>query len=118
MRVAGRWTPRGVIVRCGACRTRDVSVWGDAGHERRCAMAFQDLMPHVQARVIPRLRQQATIATFSRPCTWPDRPPAFPENDRTAHVQAEEVQDALRKSNPHDAQCWCHGSPRLCLDGC
>jgi hypothetical protein len=63
---------RGLLL--GLFLVRDVSAWGDAGHQIICEIAFQELNPQARATVQRLLQHDADFSTFSKACTWPDRP--------------------------------------------
>jgi hypothetical protein len=70
-----RWALLGVAVLLSILFARDVSAWGDTGHEIVCEMAFQELNPQARAKVIHLLQGDPDFSRFSMACTWPDHPP-------------------------------------------
>ena len=74
MRAARRWTLVGMVVVLGVLLARDVSAWGDTGHQIICEIAFQELHPQARAAVTRLLQHEADFMTFATACTWPDHP--------------------------------------------
>jgi hypothetical protein len=69
-----RWASMGLVMLLGAFLARDVSAWGDVGHQIICEIAFQELTPQVRTTITQLLQRDPEFSTFASSCPWPDHP--------------------------------------------